>query len=454
MNTGAYAENSPLVSFKTAMRLTGGYQWDAVDIVSYAVYTNTAPSSSHRMLGTAQSALSGETQIDEAAEALGMDPIAFRIKNVPARGERLYPNQRGLTADAKAALARLSDAIDLDEPLPPGRGRGVAFGALDGGGPAVGRSEVRVHGDGSVTLLTGAAELGQGSATVLGQIVAEEMGTTLDRVRVVQSNTLVTPYARSTGAGRTTSLEGLTVLKACREAKAQLREMAADVWEANPDDIVVEPPGLAIDGRFMTWGEVIGKYFGMADMEIIGRGQIRREGELAEAPAWWELAIAGVEVDVDHDTGQWRMTKLVTVADVGLAINPALLDGGDLGASAMGLGVAIGERFVYDGEQLSNPSLLDYRVPRFHDIPADVTCIVIENQDGIGPYGAKGNADGAGGVIHAAIANAIYRAVGVRLHEAPFLPERVLTAVEQLQSERRRPSDTNPQVADGSMHAN
>ena len=187
-------------------------------------------------------------------------------------------------------------------------------------------------GDGSVTLLTGAAELGQGSATVLGQIVAEELGTTLDRVRVVQSNTLVTPYARSTGAGRTTSLEGLTVLQACREAKAQLRDMAADVWEASADDIAIEPSGVAIDGRFMGWGEVIGTYFGMADMEIIGRGQIRREGDLAEAPAWWELAIAGVEVDVDRETGEWRLTKLVTVADVGLAINPALLDGGDLGA--------------------------------------------------------------------------------------------------------------------------
>jgi CO/xanthine dehydrogenase Mo-binding subunit len=272
--------------------------------------------------------------------------------------------------------------------------------------------------------------MGQGSRTVLAQIAAEEFGTTLDKIRMVQSDTALTPFARSTGADRTTTLEGRTVLGACRAAKDTLKQMAADIWEADEADLVLEPAGVLSEGRRLTWSDIIGKYFGIPDMEVSGAAEIRQRDELAEMPPFWEPAIAAVEVEVFPETGRLKVHKLVTVADIGLAINPTLAEGQDLGSATMGLGVALGEQLVYDGEQLANGSMLDYRVPRFSDAPTEFHGILVENRDGVGPYGAKGTGDGPSSAMCAAISNAVYRAVGVRLREAPFTPERVWQALQ------------------------
>jgi CO/xanthine dehydrogenase Mo-binding subunit len=180
----------------------------------------------------------------------------------------------------------------------------------------------------------------------------------------------------------------------------------------------------------MTWGQVIGAYFSLADMEVTGRAHIRQKDEFAEVPPWWEPCMAGVEVEVDPNTGKIRVCKLVTLADIGLAINPSTSEGQDLGSATMGMGVALGEELVYDGQQLANGSMLDYRVPRFGDMPPEIASLLVENRDGIGPYGAKGIGDGPTSVMCAAIGEAVYEAVGVRLHEAPFTPERVWRAIQ------------------------
>jgi CO/xanthine dehydrogenase Mo-binding subunit len=337
---------------------------------------------------------------------------------------------RPLTADVKGDIKKLAQALGWGTPLPPNHGRGMGILVTDAGAVPVGRSEVRVHGDGSVTVLSGSAEMGQGSKTVLGQIAAEEFGVTLEHVRVVQSDTAMTPFARSTGADRTTTLEGRTVLGACLEAKQQIRLMAADIWETAPEDIVLERTGVMSEGRRMTWGQVIGTYFSLADMEVTGRAHIRQKDEFAEVPPWWEPCMAGVEVAVEPATGQVKLLKLVTVADIGLAINPGTAEGQDLGSAMMGMGAALAEELVYEGQQLANGNMLEYRVPRFTDMPPEVTSLLVENRDGIGPYGAKGIGDGPTCVMSAAIGEAIYDAVGVRLRAAPFTPERVWRALQ------------------------
>jgi CO/xanthine dehydrogenase Mo-binding subunit len=430
MNTGAYAENSPLVCSKVAIRILGPYVYEAVDITSFAVYTTTCPASSYRGFGISQVGLAAEGQMDELATQLGQDPLQFRLANLADAGQRFYPKKRALTADVKGDLQKLANALGWGEPLAENRGRGLGILVTDAGAVPVGRSEVRILGDGSVTVLTGSTEMGQGSRTVLAQIAAEEFGTTLDRVRVMQSDTALVPFARSTGADRTTTLEGRTVLAACVDAKEQIQQMAADIWESDPADVVLEPTGVLSEGRRMSWGEVIGKYFDLADMEVTGRGHIRQAGEFAELPPWWEPCLAGVEIEVDRLTGKITIEKLVTLADIGLAINPATSEGQDLGSATMGIGVALGEELVYDGQQLANGSLLEYRVPRFADVPADVSSLLVENRDGIGPYGAKGIGDGPTSVMCAAISNALYQATGVRLYEAPFTPERVWRALQ------------------------
>ena len=430
LNTGAYAENSPLVCSKTAIRILGPYVYEAVDITSYAVYTNTCPASSYRGFGINQVGLAAEGQINELAHELGREPIDFRLQNLADSGQRFFPKMRPLTADVKGDVRKLAQALRWDTPLPPKHGRGMGILVTDAGAQPVGRSEVRVHGDGSVTVLSGSAEMGQGSKTVLGQIAAEEFGVPLENVRVIQSDTAMAPFARSTGADRTTTLEGRTVLGACVEAKEQIRMMAADIWETAPEDIVLERTGVMSEGRRMTWGQAIGKYFSLADMEVTGRAHIRQKDEFAEVPPWWEPCVAAVEVSVDSATGQVRVEKLVTLADVGLAINPATTEGQDLGSATMGMGVALGEELVYDGQQLANGNILSYRVPRFGDMPGAITSLLVENRDGIGPYGAKGIGDGPTSVMCAAISEAIYQAVGVRLREAPFTPERVWRALQ------------------------
>jgi len=433
LNSGAYAENSLLVSAKTAARLVGPYALEAVDLESRAAYTNTAPASSYRGFGGFHATLASEVQLDELAERLGIDPLEIRLRNLAPPGTVFYPGKRPMTADAAGDVSLVAEALDWGTPRPRGRGLGMAINAIDAGAAPVGRSEVRVHGDGSLTVLSGSAELGQGSRTVLAQIAAEEFGVDLARVRVVQSDTAVTPFARSTGADRTTTMEGTTVLLACRDAKAQLQEMAQDIWEAPPELVTLEPTGvrLADTDERMGWGDVIGRYFRQRDMEIIGRGHIRPVGDWGLLPPFWELPLAGVEVDADGETGDWRLRRLVTLGDVGLAINPAMAEGQDLGSAIMGLGVALREELIYEGQQLLNGSLLGYRVPGFGDLPDTVAGILVEGQDGIGPYGAKGHGDGSLSSMSAAVANALHAALGVRLHQPPFTPERVWRALRE-----------------------
>ncbi|MFI5267377.1 MAG: xanthine dehydrogenase family protein molybdopterin-binding subunit [Chloroflexota bacterium] len=431
LNTGAYAENSPLVCAKTAVRVVGPYSYEAVDVSSYAVYTNTCPASSYRGFGVNQVTLAAEVQMDELAELVGQDGLQFKLSNLAESGERFFPKKRGLTADMKGNVSKLAEALGWSESLAPNHGRGMAVAVTDSGAQPVGRSEVRFHGDGSVTVMTGATEMGQGSRTVLAQIAAEEFGIGIDQVRVLQSDTAITPFARSTGADRTTTLEGRTVQGACREAKVQLRDMAAELLEAPPEDLRIEPTGVVIDDvRRMTWSEVIAKYYSISDMEVIGRADIREAGEWAEIPPFWEPCMAAVEVQVDPDSGRFKLVKLAVAGDVGLAINPEMCEGQDVGSAIMGLGVALGEELVYDGQQLANASILDYRIPRFSDVPEDFKAILVQNRDGIGPWGAKGIGDGPTAAMCAAISNAIYQAAGVRLREAPFTPERVWRALQ------------------------
>lgn len=430
MNTGAYAENSPLVAKKTANRIIGPYRIPNVKIDCYAVYTNTVPASSFRGFGAAPASFPAECQLEELAEKLGCDSVKFRLANLAERGESIHPGLRPLDADLKGDVRRLACTLEVDKPAPKGHGRALGCSASDAGSYPISSAIVQVYADDSVSVLSGSTELGQGSHTVLAQIAAEEMGVDLSKVRLVGSDTAITSFERSTGASRTTTLMGRAVLEACREAIAQLLGMAAEVFGAKPEQVVEESGGVSFQGKHLTWGEVLHKYFRISDCNIIGRAYLRQAGDLAMLPPFWEIGCAGVEVAVDEETGVVRMEQLATVGDVGLAINPALAEGQDLGAATMGIGIGLFESLEYDGQQLANGSLLDYRVPRFSDLPRRVDLTLAQNQDGAGPYGAKGGGEGSLNPIPACVANAFYRAVGVRIRRLPLTPERVWRALK------------------------
>ncbi len=435
LDTGAYAENSPLVCKKAANRILGAYRFPNVNVEAFAVYTNKVPASSYRGFGAAQVTFPGESQMEQLAEKLGRDPLEFRVQNLAERGESIHPGLRPLDADVPGDLRLIRKMLDSHGPLPPRHGRALGCSASDAGSHPVTSAVVQVYADNSVSVLSGSTEMGQGSHTVLAQIAAEEMGVPFEKVRLVGSDTAITPFERSTGASRTTTLMGRAVLEACREAIAQLKVMALEAFEAQPADIVEEPGGLRCGERRLSWGEILEKYFHAQDCSILGRAYLRQSGDLKTLPPFWEVGVTGLEVSVDEETGRLQVETLATVGDVGLAIHPAMAEGQDLGAATMGLGIALFEELIYDGQQLMNGTMLEYRVPRFSDLPTNVDLALVQNQDGAGPYGAKGGGEGSLNPLPACLANALYHATGVRVNRLPLTPERVWQA---LQTESRR----------------
>ena len=430
MNTGAYAENSPLVVEKSTNRCVGPYAIPNVLIENMSLYTNTVPASSYRGFGCAQVTLPGESQIDELAAKIGKDPYEFRLANAAKPGEEFFPGMRPFDGTLKQDLDTAAKAIGWGKPLPKGHGRTVAVSGSDAGAYPLTSTAIRVHADGSVTIMTGSTELGQGSHTILPQIAAEELGIPVDKVRVVSSDTAITPYDRSTGASRTTTLMGSAIIDASRDAIQQMVVMAADVLKVKVDEIQVIRGGVRCGEAHLNWSEVISKYYALPDGEVIGRAYIRKAGRFAKLPVFWETAATACEISVDEETGKITMEKLATVGDVGLAINPALAEGQDIGAATMGMGIGLFEELVYEGSQLVNGSILDYRLPRFSDLPKEVELHLVQNQDGVGPYGAKGGGEASLNSMAANIANAVDRAVGVRIRQAPLTPERVWRALK------------------------
>lgn len=430
MNTGAYAENSPLVCEKATNRCVGPYSIANVQIDTYSIYTNTVPASSYRGFGCAQVTMAGESQIDELAARIGKDPYEFRMLNVAKPGEEFFPKMRCFDGNLKQDLEIVAKAINWNDRPPKGRGKSIGCSVSDAGAYPLTSTVVRVHADGSVSIMTGSTELGQGSHTILPQIAAEELGVPYENVRVIASDTAITPYDRSTGASRTTTLMGRAVLEASREAIEQMVRMAVDVLKVKVEEIEVVTGGVQCGEARLNWSEVISRYYGLPDGEVIGRAYIRKAGDFAKLPVFWETACTGVEVSVDEETGLIRMEKLATAGDVGLAINPALAEGQDIGAATMGMGIGLFEELVYEGPQLVNGSLLDYRVPRFSDLPRDVKLQLVENRDGVGPYGAKGGGEASLNAMPANIANAVYQATGARIRRAPLTPEKVWRALK------------------------
>jgi CO/xanthine dehydrogenase Mo-binding subunit len=178
------------------------------------------------------------------------------------------------------------------------------------------------------------------------------------------------------------------------------------------------------------------KHFGFSGGELIGRGEVAPigTGSYAEGPVFWEVCVGAAEVEVDPDTGEVHVRKTATAADVGRAINPQLVRRQDEGATMQGLGNALFEELVFEEGQLLNDTLLDYRVPSSEDMPDEMTCVIVENGDGPGPFGAKGCGEGALAAIPAAVVNALADA-GVPMRELPLTPERVWRRIQELKEE-------------------
>jgi CO/xanthine dehydrogenase Mo-binding subunit len=435
MDTGAYAENSPMVGRKAANRIVGPYRIANVKIDCFVVYTNTVPASSYRGLGGAQITFPGESQIDELAHMNGIDPLQFRLRNLAQSGESIHPGLRPIDADLPGDIQIADAALQKHGPLHAGHQRAVCCSASDAGAHPVTLAMIQVYGDGGVSVFSGSTEIGQGSHTVLAQIAAEEMGVPLEKVFLIGSDTATTLFERSTGASRTTTLMGRAIMESCREAIAQCKVMALEIFKCTEDQLIEERGGLRHGDERLTWAEILDRYFQMEGCSIIGRAYLRRAGPFRMVPIFWEIGCTGLEIDLDEETGKISLEQLVTVGDVGLSIHPAMTESQDIGAATQGIGAGLFEELIYDGQQLMNGTMLEYRVPRFSDLARHIELTLVQNQDGVGPYGAKGGGEGAVNPIGPCLANALYKLTGARVRRLPLTPERVWRAVKEKKAE-------------------
>lgn len=431
-DTGAYADNGPRVTATGGDSAPGPYRWDAVKVDAYCVYTHTAPSGSYRAFGASHIQWVGELQVEEIARRAGIDAVEIRRLNLLHPGEQVRPGGKPLDADLVGDIIKVAEALGWDRPKAPNVGRGLSVGLLAAGAHPVSSAIVRLEADGEAIVLVGSTEMGQGQRTAFAQIAAEVLGMPAERVRCKGTDTQFTPYDRSTGASRSTTLAGLAVQRAAAEVRKDLLDIAARVWPDAGDAIELREGAAWFGEDRRTYPELIAKRFGLSGGQLIGEGGVHPEGtgSYAEGPVFWEVCIGAAEVHVDPDTGVVKVARTATVADVGTAINPLLVERQDEGATMQGIGNALLEEMIWQQGLLVNDTLLEYRVPSMADLPPEQVCVIVENADGPGPFGAKGCGEGAFAGIIAAIATAVQDA-GVPVTELPLTPERVWRAANQ-----------------------
>jgi CO/xanthine dehydrogenase Mo-binding subunit len=442
-NGGAYANSGPSVTEKAGYRAHGPYRIPHVQSDSYSVYTNTVPAAAFRGFGGPQVAFAYETHLDMIAQRLGIDPYELRMKNLLERGESFSEGDTPIDCDLKAGLKRVAEAIGWDrrnvsdgESAPKKRGLGIATAVKDGGGtnkPA--NAAVKIFNDGSVLLSTGSVEIGQGMRTAFLQVVAEELSVPPEQVRVAALDTHYTPMDKGTNASSATSIMGQAVQKAAQDARAQFLQAAASVFRAPASDIRLDN-GMAICGeQKLTFREVMQRYFRDTEGEIWGRGffKVPRDDNvpLGYPSPFWEIGLGAAEVEVDAETGEAKILRYVSLTDAGKMINPVQCHAQDEGAAVFGLGQALFEDLAYQDGQLLNGSLVDYRLPRFTDLPPTFITFVMEGGGGPGPYGAKGMGEGGILAVAPAVSNAVHAAVGVRVSDAPLIGEKIWRATQQ-----------------------
>lgn len=314
------------------------------------------------------------------------------------------------------------------------RGKGIACAVKDGGGTRkAAHASVRIAVNGSVLVLCGSVEIGQGVQTLVRQIAAEELTLPPDKIAVGQVDTAYTPFDQGTNASSATTLMGRAVLQAAQDARNQLLSGLAAMTGEPVRNLKLESGSVVIGTRHMVFTEAVRLCLADTGGEILGRGFVQlpvvKEAPLGSPSPFWEIGLGACEVEVDEKTGSVKLLRYVSLTDAGKMIHPLQCEGQDEGAAVFGMGQALFEEMLYEGGQLLNPNLIDYRLPRFGDVPAEFETIILEEGGGSGPYGAKGMGEGGILAVAPAVCNAVFNATGVRIDEVPIRNEKLLKAI-------------------------
>jgi CO/xanthine dehydrogenase Mo-binding subunit len=333
----------------------------------------------------------------------------------------------GIGAVLEAVAARMNWSAPFDRGTGVvRRGRGLAIGFKASISPTTSVAIVIIGADGSVALAMNTVDMGQGADTAMALIVAEVLGLAAEDVRVILPDTDVTPYDMGTLGSRSTFHMGNAVRLAAADARARLAALAAEAGL---------PPGTNYPAA-----EIFRKRYGMQAGNVVGTGTYipsyappdAATGASADVTPFWMVGGTGAEVEVDTETGHVRVVRLVNVADAGVPLNPGVARTQLSGAAIMQLGFTLQEKMEFDGGQVTNASLADYKIPGIHDIPP-MEGELVATEQGNGPFGAKGLGESGTFGVSPAIANAIHDAIGVRLTELPMKPEAVLRAIRAAQ---------------------
>ena len=446
-DTGAYAEIGPRIGHKSGYTSAGPYRIPNVWIDSYCVYTNKVPAGAFRGFGVPQVIWAYDSQTDMIARQLGVDPLKFRLEPALGEGERFATGTPVKSFGIKEALRQAAQALEWSKPRGSQsgtklRGKGIAAGVKAVLTPSISGAIVILNADGSANVLSSTVEMGQGSETTMGQIVAEELGIQPERIHIVQPDTDVTPYDTITAGSRSTYHMGNAVRMAAAKIKTELCEIVASKLEVDPGDLLVRNGRVVVRGveeRGMAIGEIFLAKFGSLGTTLAAEAVCQpvaahmdpETGQSEKCTEYWFPSATGAEVEVDTETGQVKVLKLVCVGDTGTAINPRHCEQQLQGAAIMHLGLTMYEEMIFEEGQLVNGSLLDYQIAAFKDMPETVQSVVVQVPHGDGPFGAKGAGETGALTVAPAIANAIHDAAGVRIRDLPITPEKVLRALAE-----------------------
>ena len=426
-NSGAYGAFKPRVYIRGADHSGGPYHIPHVHIDSYMVYTNNVPCGHMRAPGKPQVAFALESHMDMIARELGVDPYAFRLQNILKDGDVNPVGEKLQHIRAEETLRQAAEAIDwghTDKQANVGRGLAIAD-QLQGAGQST--ASVTIDASGQVNLYMSLWDTGTGAHTIMRQIVAETLTLPPQQVRLVMQDTDAVPYESGPGGTRVTYTSGQAAFGAAKDLRDKLLAVAAELLEGPLESIQLSQGRFVLAGnpsRTLSMPEVVAQ-------AISGSGSLLR-GDMSVTstpPHVTSFCAQAAEVEVDPDTGQVTVKKMVTVHDVGMILNPLTHQGQIEGGMMQGFGYALMEELLTAEGQISTLSLGEYKIPTIKDIPELVT-VLLEPGQGPAPYQSKGIGESSNTPVAAAIANAVCDAVGVRIMDLPLTAEKVFTALQ------------------------
>ncbi len=454
---GAYGGYGLVTILYAGALLHALYRVGAVRYRGFRVYTNTPPCGAMRGHGAVDIRHAFEALLDELARELGLDPFAVRRANLITPPYRTLNDLQVNSCGLPECLDRVEQASGWSArrgKLPRGRGLGLACSHYVSGsakpvhwsGEPHAVINLKLDFDGGITILTGASDIGQGSSTLLAQVVAEVLSLPMQRIRVIATDSALTPKDNGSYSSRVSFMVGNAALRAAESLRRLLIDAAAKRLEVSPEDIEWCGEFCRVPGtdRALDFAQVVNA--ALADngtLTVKGTWSTPPEtqggkfrGAAVGSTAGFSYAATVVEVTVDEDTGAVKVERVWVAHDCGRAINPLAVEGQVQGAVWMGMGQALSEETQYHEGLPLRPNLLDYRIPTIVESPP-IDVDLVESLDPLGPFGAKEASEGAIHSFAPALTNAIHDAIGIRFNELPVSPERVLDAIVKRQLRER-----------------